>query len=136
MARRQSTSNARARRNSASAPVGARHRGRDRADARPLSLRKLSAADRRLAISGIVSVLEDGRGRLSNAQSVLGCLHVALLHADDVGIKEDPGYAIAAGIALSLVREVVEHLDSARLQPFVDALDRRLPSKAEADGRA
>lgn len=71
-------------------------------------------------------VLKRGRERLADAESVLGCLHIALLYAEDCSVREDPDYASAAAIALSLVREVAQRLDAASVKPMVDALGKRL----------
>jgi hypothetical protein len=123
MAKRQSTSNVRARRSRTTLAADTEHGG---------AIRKSSVAVNATGVpdlgqgvhqsSSLVDLLQDERGRLSDAQSVLGCLHVALLHADDGRLKEEPDYAAAARIALALVREAANRLDYARLQPLVDAL--------------
>jgi hypothetical protein len=116
MATRQSTSNTRARRNRSGPSAGAHHKRGNKTGC------VASKAVRRHNFDGdLARVLQGERGRLSEAQSVLGCLHLALLHTDDIRVK-DPDYATAAGIALALVREAANHLDAARLQPLVDAL--------------
>ncbi|HEY6644106.1 hypothetical protein [Povalibacter sp.] len=67
-------------------------------------------------------ILQFERNRLARAQSVLGCLHVALLHANDRGIKEGPEYADAAATVLSMLREIADRLDAAYLRPVLKAL--------------
>jgi hypothetical protein len=64
-------------------------------------------------------MLEGERGRLADAQSVLGCLHVALLHADESRIRTDPDYASAAAIALALIKQTAERLDAAIVRPLL-----------------
>jgi phosphotransferase system HPr-like phosphotransfer protein len=66
-------------------------------------------------------ILESERGRLADAQSVLACLHVALLHADERRIKADPDYAGAAAIALELIKETADRLDAAIVRPLLSA---------------
>jgi hypothetical protein len=64
-------------------------------------------------------ILEGERGRLADAQSVLACLHVALLHADERRVRSDPDYAGAAAIALDLIKETAERLDAAVVRPLL-----------------
>jgi hypothetical protein len=64
-------------------------------------------------------ILEGERGRLADAQSVLACLHVALLHADERRIRSDPDYAGAAAIALDLIKETADRLDAAVVRPLL-----------------
>lgn len=65
--------------------------------------------------SKLEDVIAAERVRLSQAESVLVCLHAALLYSEEED-KRDPDFAGAAGIALSLVRRAVDSLDSAHLQ--------------------
>ena len=114
MARRQSTSNTRARRNRAGSRAGGKRSGLPAGqfhadDTFPSESSRLTHSS-----DALVHALQAERGRLSHARSVLACLHVALLHSDDVRVR-DPDYATAVGIALALVREAADNLDSARL---------------------
>jgi hypothetical protein len=70
--------------------------------------------------------IETERGRLSHAQSILGCLHAALLSAEQKNWHE-PGCADVAAIAQKLVREAAHRLDYIYLQPLIDALRRTGP---------
>jgi hypothetical protein len=69
----------------------------------------------------LATVLDFHRGQLLHIESIVACLHVALLHAGEKGPTDDPNYAGAAGIALALVREAVDRLDAR----FVNPLPRR-----------
>ena len=75
--------------------------------------------------------IEAARGRLSHAQSILGCLHVALLSAEQ-NERNEPGCADVAAIALRLVREGVHRLDSIYIRPLVEALKRTAAASARA----
>lgn len=90
MARRESTSAARPRRNR----MDAHNRARK---------------------SAFEQAVELERAHLSQAESVLVCLHAALLYSDQ-NDRRDPDFAGAAGLALSLVRKAADSIDSARLQ--------------------
>lgn len=135
MAKRQSTSNARGRRNRP--PVAARRALPSDAQIRravksPARSYENDLVRARLPMS-LEQALEDERGRLAEAQSVLGCLHVALLYAEDSRISDDPDFANAAGIALKLVREAAHRLDATFVNPLVRTLSKsatsRKPSK-------
>lgn len=112
MARPQSTSNARALRNG-------KPQGRGRAPRRTTINTALLTADSfgpsLVGAQTIEQAIENERGRLSHAQSVLKCLRNALLHAEDSNGGE-PGYAEVAEIALKLIRESVHRLDSVYLR--------------------
>ncbi len=125
MAKRQSTSNARAV-GGGRAPVRPVRKtgsaaGAGRAPGKP----RAPAADQRLASTRLAAMLDMHRGQLLRIESVVGCLHVALLHAGEREPKDDPNYAGTAGIALALVREAVDRLDA----KFVDPLLRPLLSR-------
>lgn len=90
MARRESTSAARPRRNGMN-------------------------AHRRTRKSAFEQAVEVERAHLSQAESVLVCLHAALLYSDHHD-RRDLDFAGAAGLALSLVRKAADSIDSARLQ--------------------
>lgn len=116
MAKGQSTSDARVRRRD----VRERSSAAGKAARSPLSGTILPAS----APDGtrphpLERILEGERDRLADAQSVLGCLHVALLHSDHSGIKSDPDYASAAALALALIKETAERLDSAIVRPLL-----------------
>lgn len=124
MAARQSTSGANARRNhrpgSASAAalrrierrVGAAERGRNGA-----ALPNESGFEPQ----SLEQAIESERGRLGAAQSVLRCLHAALLYCEENN-KNAASYAEVASIALRLIRESVHRLDSLHVKPLVEAL--------------
>lgn len=128
MARRQSTSKTRARRNRVlGSPLG-------RSDSssgvlEPLgraALRADGAGGGSLRFASIEQTIEAERGRLAQAESVLGCLRAALLYANENN-QSDPDFAGAAGIALKLIQEAADLLDSARIRPLVDG-GRKSPS--------
>lgn len=73
--------------------------------------------------ASLEQAIEVERGRLSNAQSILGCLHAALLSAEEKNLPE-PGCADVVAIALKLIREAVHRLDYVHLRPLIDALRR------------
>jgi hypothetical protein len=73
------------------------------------------------AHASLEETIEVERGRLSNAQSILGCLHAALLNAEERN-RPEPGCADVVAIALKLVREAVHRLDYVHLQPLIDTL--------------
>lgn len=132
MASRQSTANTHARRNGPPFRAGkgiVEGRSRPRPPAKhKIPVSAGTSADQSQTSRALEAVLKHERGCLADAQSVLGCLHVALLYAEDGAIKEDPGYANAAAIALALVREAANRLDSACVRPLVDALGSARPA--------
>lgn len=69
------------------------------------------------------AVLARGRERLASAESVLACLHVALLYADDRTVLDSPDHASAAALAIGMLREVRDLLDAASLTPLLAARD-------------
>lgn len=80
-------------------------------------------------------MLEGERGRLADAQSVLACLHVALLHADNNGLRPDPDYASAVAIAMTLVKQTADRLDSAVVRPLLAGADTGRPRRKSASAR-
>jgi len=62
----------------------------------------------------LAGILRTERERLAEAQSVLACVHLALVYADPEA-EGDPDCAKAVAIALSLVRETAHRLDAARV---------------------
>jgi hypothetical protein len=65
--------------------------------------------------------LEVQRRKLLQAHSVLHCLYEVLLYAEG---EDTVTYAEAAHLASMLVDDVIEQLDSARLQPMIEAIKR------------
>ena len=61
------------------------------------------------------------RRKLLQAHSVIHCLYEVLLYAES---EDAVTYAEAAHLAATLVDDVIEQLDSARLQVMVEALKR------------
>lgn len=72
--------------------------------------------------SALEEILARQLVHLAQAESVLGCLRVALLYEEDRGRTSDPDYARTAGVALKLIREVADTLDSSNVRPLIDAL--------------
>lgn len=66
--------------------------------------------------------IETERGRLSQAQSMLECLHMAMENADDCGSKSGTYYPDVIEVAMDLVRESVRRLDSLYIRPLVNAV--------------
>ena len=58
--------------------------------------------------------IEEERGHLSTAESLLGCLAISLEHATDPGTA--PYYPDVAGLARDLLRQSIDRLDSLNLQ--------------------
>jgi hypothetical protein len=106
MARRQSTSAARARGNARERTTRASNTDRVQRCSPGHKKRLGKRAD-------VEAALEQGRTCLVQAESVLVCLHSALLYSERA---TDPDYAGVAGIALSLVRRLADLLDSSNLQ--------------------
>lgn len=73
----------------------------------------------------LASTLEDAieieRAHLTQAQSMLGCLHAALLSAEQEH-RHHSGSADVVAMVLRLLRQVTVRLDAVYLQPFIDAL--------------
>jgi geranylgeranyl pyrophosphate synthase len=74
--------------------------------------------------------LEVQRRKLLQAHSVLHCLYEVLLYADG---DDTVTYAEAAHLASMLVDDVIEQLDTARLQPMIDALKREASTGGGGD---
>ena len=74
--------------------------------------------------------LEVQRRKLLQAHSVLHCLYEVLLYADG---EDSVTYAEAAHLASMLVDDVIEQLDSARLQPMIDAIQREAKAGSGGD---
>lgn len=131
MAARQSTSNARARRNGATSLPSKGTVGKQGRPLRPASRGSRNGggmpAVQGRPFGGLEEVLKHERVRLADAQSVLGCLHAALLHAEGGVLTDDLDYAHAAGMALAIVRGVANRLDSAYVGPLVEALGSARP---------
>ena len=74
--------------------------------------------------------LEVQRRKLLQAHSVLHCLYEVLLYADG---EDTVTYAEAAHLAAILVDDVIEQLDTARLQPMIEALKREASAGTGGD---
>ncbi|HEY6642870.1 hypothetical protein [Povalibacter sp.] len=104
-------------------PVGARRRtGKQRSSVHP-DLGRASA-------NSLETLLDVHRGQLLRIESVVACLHVALLHSGEAGPRNDPNFASAAAIALTLLREAVDRLDARFITPLIRPLLRRRSSAA------
>lgn len=82
----------------------------------------------------IEHVIEIERARLAHAQSILKCLHGALVYAEESNCAE-PGYADVADVALRLIRESVHRLDSVYITPLVAQITRRVRRSAKQSPR-
>lgn len=71
--------------------------------------------------SSLAQLIEAERARLMFADSVLTCLHEALIAAE-VRYRADSSCADVAVIARSLVREAGHRLDSVFVNPLIDVL--------------
>jgi len=127
MAKRQSTSNVYRRRSRDLTKPGSH--GVANA-AKPLRRRSSGAAGGQLA-----EVLRNEHGRLADALSVLTCVYTALLHADDYEVADQPAYAKAVAIALSLVREAANQLDAAWLARSAEDLSSTVPQRSASPER-
>jgi hypothetical protein len=78
-----------------------------------------TARSRRFA--SLRETVEQQRGRLARAESVLGALHAALLYAED-DRNSHVDFADMAAVARELVRESVHRLDSVYVRPVLEAL--------------
>ena len=74
--------------------------------------------------------LEVQRCKLLQVHSVLYCLYEVLLYAEG---EDTVAYAEAAHLAAMLVDDVIEQLDSARLQPMIDAIQREAKTGTGGD---
>ena len=135
MASRQFTSKARQGRNRA--PSSARRARSTRSKRRrrveepePQSFRPLQEA------------IENERGELTRAESVLGCLAFALLYSDWI-TENPPDYASVAEIARRIVGDSVRRLDSVYVNPLIKRIwkakdqinELRQPQKRVGAGR-
>ncbi|HEY6640929.1 hypothetical protein [Povalibacter sp.] len=120
MAKPQSTSGARARKNRRiDPPPGASGLPKDPGfRTRPSDS---SAADSEPVAQSLNELIESERGRLAQAQSMLSCLHTALLVAEQES-RHEPGSADVLAMGLRLVRQAISRLDALYLQPLIDAL--------------
>jgi 7-cyano-7-deazaguanine synthase len=66
--------------------------------------------------------IEAERSRLSQAQSMLECLYLALDKADDSDPKHQIYYPDVVEMVLGIVRESVNRLDSVYIRPLVEAV--------------
>jgi hypothetical protein len=70
-------------------------------------------------VSQLERYIEAQRQRLLQAHSVAHCLYEVLLYSEG---EEAVTYAEAAHLAAMLIDDAIEQLDSARLQPMIDAI--------------
>ena len=106
-------------RQSTSKSSGARNRLRGRVVAVPPADRGTRRNSN--SISTLEEMLVRQLARLTQAESILGCLRVALLYEEDRGRNSDPDYARTTGIALKLVRDAIDALDSTSVKPLIAA---------------
>ena len=74
--------------------------------------------------------LDVQRRKLLQAHSVLHCLYEVLLYSEG---EDAVTYAEAAHLASMLVDDVIEQLDSARLQPMIEAIKREASTGGGGD---
>lgn len=101
--------------------------GRAGAGLRPGAERR--AVDRDGVPRTLDTVLAQGRERLASAESVLACLHMALLYADDRSVRDSPDYTSAVALAIGMLREVRDQLDDASLRPLLAVQSGRTASR-------
>lgn len=118
MARPQSTTGTRARKNRRTDPSSGSQAARADQECAISASRHPDSED---VPASLEQVIEVERGRLSNAQSILGCLHAALLSAEERN-QPEPGCADVVAIAVRLIREAVHRLDYIHLRPLIDTL--------------
>lgn len=104
-------------------PAGQRERRVGKPGTGSRSAARRRASDPADGVTTLDSVLAQGRERLASAESVLACLHVALLYADDRTVLDSPDHASAAALAIGMLREVRDLLDAASLTPLLAARD-------------
>lgn len=78
-----------------------------------------AVGDRRRAAS-LCAVVQRERRRLARAQSVLGCLAMALdqpaAESAESGGEEQPDFADVASVARALVNEAIDRLDEVHIE--------------------
>lgn len=79
--------------------------------------------------SPLEEAIENERERLSQAQAILGCLHMVLEDPDEDG-DDAPYYPYLIDMAQKLVREAVNRLDSVYLGPLING--RKAASKSSS----
>jgi hypothetical protein len=82
-------------------------------------------ASRKVAI--LRDAIEAERGRLTKAESLLGCLAISMEYEDCSGQNDGPYYPDVAQVACDLIRQTIDGLDSVNL----DLLIRRAKVKEE-----
>lgn len=82
--------------------------------------RKKAGFRRRESLIGkdFFQAIDAERGRLSKAESLLGCLAISMEHADDCPLG--PHYPDVAEVACDLLRQSIDGLDSLRLERLLD----------------
>jgi len=124
MTKRQSTSKSGVssnRKRFLTSPTGQRERRAGRPGTGSRSAARGRASVPAAGVATLDAVLAQGRERLASAESVLACLHVALLYADDRSVLDRPDHASAAALAIGMLREVRDLLDAASLRPLLAA---------------
>jgi hypothetical protein len=90
----------------------------------------------RVQASRKVTILRDAieaeRGRLSKAESLLGCLAISMEYESCSGQNDGPYYPDVAQVACDLIRQTIDGLDSVNL----DLLIRRAKVKEEVESLA
>lgn len=84
------------------------------------------ANDTSLAVPGkpqqpLAQLIESKRGKLLQAHAVMTCLREVLLYARD---DDAVTYSEAANVAVEMVSDVVEQLDSVHLRPMFERMER------------
>jgi hypothetical protein len=69
------------------------------------------------ALEALENTVEDERLRLLKARSVLSCISLAMETRADGQNAQSPYFPVAIDLAVDLVSETIERLDSVNLQP-------------------
>jgi hypothetical protein len=72
-------------------------------------------------VQPLVQLIESKRAKLLQVHAVMTCLREVLLYADS---DDAVTYAEAANVAVEIVNEVVEQLDSVHLRPMFETMER------------
>lgn len=69
----------------------------------------------------LAQLIESKRAKLLQVHAVMTCLREVLLYADD---DDAVTYSEAANVAVEMVGDVVEQLDSVHLRPMFETMER------------
>ena len=129
MATGQSTSNRRARRKRVSPAQALTDVSKEGS-----AIRRARAGGRiGIGLPGLVQALVRERSRLFDVQSILACLHLALLHARTRRSATQADYAGTTRIAWGLVRDCIDRLDAICVSSL--AAQSKLPECSGEKGR-